>query len=141
MRRSIFYFFINFGIFQNFMFSVKNQKFMIFAEKVEIYVKIILFRPMLKIAIKPMVFIVFLGEFSPKINFSLNFTIFTKNQLFHPKSSFYEKVHFSHFFERPAILFENRPNYLVKTLCQSNISSLGRKWRGKVCFPSISNLQ
>ena len=61
-------------------------------------VKIIHFRPMLKTSINPMVFIGILGEIPPEINFSLKIFIFTKKQLFHSKSTFDAKVHFSHFF-------------------------------------------
>ena len=81
----------------------------------KIYVKIMLFRPMLKTPIIPMVFIGILGEISQKINFSLKISIFTKNQLFHPKSTFDAKVHFPHFSERLQLFDGNGPNYLAKT--------------------------
>ena len=48
-----FLFFMHFVDSQNFLNFHENQNFLIFAEKVEIYVKIILFRPMVKIAINP----------------------------------------------------------------------------------------
>ena len=111
-----------------------KTEFTDFCRNIEIYVKIILFRPIVKIAINPRDFHRFWHAFSWKSNFSLNFTIFTKNQLFHPKSNFYEKVQFSRFFERQHIFFENGPNHLWKTWCYSNISSLGRQWSGKGHF-------
>ena len=86
-----------------------------FLQKSENLCKIHTFSPDAENSNKPYGFIGILGEISQKIKFSLKIIIFTKNQLFHPKSTFDAKVHFSHFFKMIPIFFGNGPNYLAKT--------------------------
>ena len=56
-----------------------------------------LFRPMLKTSINPIVFIGILGEISPKINFSLKISIFTKNHIFTKNQLWTQKYTFRTF--------------------------------------------
>ena len=129
-----FLFFVNFINYQNFLNFHKNAEFSDFSEKIKIYVKIILFRPMVKIAVFPQDFQPFGHGFSWKSNFSLNFLISLKLNFFAKKRFFLGKCTFRTFSVWNSSFTEIDQITYGKRKARAAFPALGGNGAGKCTF-------